>query len=119
VLFPGNGTTQPAILNTGNVVLGSGAALTVALDGTTAGSGYDQLNVSGTVTLTGSSLNVSVGYAANVGDSYTIIHNGGTGPVVGTFNGLAEGAAFVVNGMTFQITYKGGTGNSVVLTRIA
>jgi autotransporter-associated beta strand protein len=119
-VFPGNGTGQTAILNTGQLLLNSGSALTVALNGTTAGTQYDQVNVtSGTVTLTGSTLNVSVGYAANVGDSWTIIHNGGGSPVVGTFSGLAEGATFMVNGMTLRITYKGGSGHDVVLTRIA
>jgi autotransporter-associated beta strand protein len=119
-VFPGNGTGQTAILNTGQLLLNSGAALTVALNDTTAGTQYDQVNVtSGTVTLTGSTLNVSIGYAANIGDSWTIVHNGGGSAVVGTFKNLAEGATFVVNGMTLQITYKGGSGQDVVLTRIA
>ena len=34
-----------------------------------------------------------------------------------TFTGLAQGASLTLNGMTFQISYAGGTGNDVVLTR--
>ena len=37
----------------------------------------------------------------------------------GTFAGLPEGAILMVNGMTFQISYVGGTGTDVVLTRTA
>jgi len=119
-LLPGSSPSQTAILATGNLALNSGSNFTVALNGTTAGvGGYDQVNVTGTVNVTGSNLNVTVGYAAAIGDSYVIINNDGVDPVVGTFNNLAEGAKFVINGTTFKITYKGGTGNDVVITRIA
>ena len=37
----------------------------------------------------------------------------------GTFNGLPEGGTFYANGAQFQITYKGGDGNDVVLREIA
>jgi hypothetical protein len=54
-----------------------------------------------------------------VGTSFTLINNDGTDAVVGTFKGLPEGATLTSGGMTFQISYVGGTGNDVVLTRIA
>jgi hypothetical protein len=68
-----------------------------------------------TVNVTGCTLKVTVGSAAAIGDSYVIISNHGNSPVVGTFNNLAEGAKFVINGMRFQITYKGGAGHDVVI----
>jgi fibronectin-binding autotransporter adhesin len=120
------GTVEPglsstaAVLSSGNLVFKSGSAFNVVLGGTTPGpGGYSQLAVTGTVNLGNVNLNVSVTYAANIGDSFTIISNDGTDPVVGTFKGLAQGATFGINGMTFQINYQGGNGNDVVLTRVA
>jgi autotransporter-associated beta strand protein/probable HAF family extracellular repeat protein len=112
---PGS-VTATAILNTGSLMLNSGSNDNVALDGGTAGSGYDQINVSGTVSLNGSKLNVTLGFVATVGATFTIINNDGTDAVTGTFAGLVQGATFVVGGETFQISYKGGDGNDVTLT---
>ena len=50
---------------------------------------------------------------------YTIIKNDASDTVIGTFTGLAQGATFAVNGVTFQISYTGGDGNDVVLTATA
>ena len=92
----------------------------MALNGKTPGvEGYDQVNVTGTVNVTGCTLKVTVGYAAAIGDSYVIIKNNGNAPVVGNFNNLAEGKTFFINGMKFRITYKGGTGHDVVIKRVA
>jgi autotransporter-associated beta strand protein len=120
VLLPG-GSGQPGILSTGGVTFKGGANFNVALDGSTPGAGgYAQLEVSGTVSLNNSYLNVSVGYAAALGASFTIIKNDGPKAVSGIFKNLAEGAIFVVGSMTFRITYKGGTsGRDVVITRVA
>jgi hypothetical protein len=66
----------------------------------------------------GSTLAISVGYAAQVGDTFTILT--ATGGITGTFAGLAEGATFSQGDFTFQITYQGGPGgNSVVLTCVS
>jgi autotransporter-associated beta strand protein len=120
VLLPGS-SGQPGKLSTGGVTMNGGANFTVALNGPTPGSGgYSQLVVSGAVSLSNSNLNVSVGYAANVGASFTIIKNNGPNAISGTFNHLPEGAKFTAGGMTFQITYKGDTsGKDVVITRVA
>ncbi|MFO7494219.1 MAG: hypothetical protein R6X05_01135, partial [Desulfobacterales bacterium] len=48
--------------------------------------------------------------------SFWSINKSSAGPVSGTFNGLAEGAFFVQDGVLFSITYLGGDGNDVVLT---
>jgi len=116
VVRPGDG---PGILNSGNLDAGGGSGvLAVELNGTTPGSGYDQLNVQGTVTLSGVTLSASLNYASSVGDQFVIINNDGTDPVVGTFNGLAQNGTLYVGGQLFQINYAGGTGNDVVLTRL-
>jgi hypothetical protein len=53
-----------------------------------------------------------------VNDQFTIIRKDGVRLVTGEFNGLPEGANFYVGGEQFTITYVGGDGNDVVLTRI-
>ena len=114
------GGTGPGILTAaGGVALGPGSSFVVRLNGTAPGSGYDQLRVTGagsTVSL-GGSLSVQVGFAP-AGQSFTIIDNGGSGPVAGTFGGLPEGALVQVGARTFRISYRGGDGNDVVLTHL-
>ena len=56
------------------------------------------------------------GFVPSVGDSFTILANNGSGAIVGTFAGLAEGAAFVFDGRAMTISYEGGRGNDIVLT---
>ena len=115
ILATGGATTQ--MLSTGSVTLAAGSTLAVTLNGTTSGTGYDQLNVTGKVSLSGATSNLSLGFTPTVGDTFTLIQNDGADPVVGIFVGLKEGSTLTLNGMTFQISYKGGTGNDVVLTR--
>jgi autotransporter-associated beta strand protein len=117
-VLPGTSST-PGTLNCGNVTFTSGSSFNVVLNGTMAGSGYTQLGVAGTVTLGGSTLNVALGFIPPVGASFTIIKNNGSSAISGTFSGLAQGATFMRNGMTFQISYVGGSGHDVVITRTA
>src|SRR5262249_23067755 len=84
------------------------------------GSGYDQLQVTGSVSLgTTSNLDVILAFTPTIGTSFLIIDNDSVDAISGNFNGLPEGATFTLSGLTFQITYQGGDGNDVVLTRIA
>ncbi len=110
----------PGILNSGNVSLNPGSSLVIDLDGLTAGTGYRQLNVNGSVSLGGSTLDVSANFPTNVNDKFTIINNDGNDPVSGTFAGLPEGAQLTLGGFLYSISYQGtdGTGNDVVLTRL-
>jgi fibronectin-binding autotransporter adhesin len=121
-VFATNGIVSPGagagLLDTKNVILDSASSLRIELNGTNAGISYDQLNVTGTVTLASCTLNVTLGFASAGSDKFTIINNDGSDAVAGTFAGLAEGAQFSLSGQTFSITYQGGTGNDVVLTHI-
>ena len=101
-----------------NLVLSSGATYSVEIGGATAGTLYDQTIVNGTVTLTGATLSVTTlnSFVPGATDSFTIIANDGTDVIVGTFTGLAEGATVVAGGINYVISYKGGTGNDVVLS---
>jgi autotransporter-associated beta strand protein len=108
------------ILNSGNLNLSAGTpTFSVVLNGTTAGTNYDQVNVTGTVNLTGSVLSGSVGFAATNGVTLILIANDGGDAVTGTFAGLAEGATTTISGQAFRVSYIGGTGNDVVLIRTA
>lgn len=115
IVSPGN---SPGILTAGNTLLASGSTLSIEINGTTVGSSYDQLNVGGTVDISGATLSLGGGYSG-FGDTFTIILNNDVDPVVGTFAGLAEGALILAGGgQQFNISYIGGDGNDVVLSSI-
>src|SRR5262249_34593277 len=83
---PGSST---AILTSSNVLFsGASSDFTVELNGTTPGSGYDQLNVRGSVALGGATLNVVPNFspfdAPADGTVFTIINNDGADAVSGT-----------------------------------
>ncbi|HEY0545790.1 MAG TPA: cohesin domain-containing protein [Pyrinomonadaceae bacterium] len=113
---PGN---TPGIINTGNLSLTAGSNLNIELNGTAPGTGYDQINVTGTVSLGGANLNVTTGFTPAIGNSFVIVDNDDGDPVSGAFNGLPEGAVFYVGTNSFRISYAGGTGNDVVLTAVS
>ena len=54
-----------------------------------------------------------------VGGTFTILDNAGSAAVSGTFANLPQGAEFFADSQWWRISYTGGTGNDVVLTRIA
>jgi autotransporter-associated beta strand protein len=127
-LAPGATAGATGILNTGNINLGhsggtlpdGSVTLAMQLNGLMAGTGYDQVNTVGTVTLddTITTLSLTLGFTPTVGDAFTIINNDGTDAITGSFIGLAEGATFTVDTTQFEISYLGGTGNDVVLTTV-
>ena len=105
------------ILNSATATLNSGSTFAVLLDGTTAGAGYDQLNITGTASLGNSTLDLSLGSnfaaSATIGASYVIVST--TQGVSGTFSGLASGDTIDASGDEFTISYTGGGNNNVVL----
>jgi len=115
-LAPGGSIGQLFCEN--GVTLTEGANFNVELNGTTAGSGYDQLIVDESLDLGSANLNLNLGFTPSNGDAFTIIDYLSSGAVTGTFNGLAEGATFTSGGTQFRITYAGGDGNDVVLTAL-
>jgi Bacterial Ig-like domain (group 3) len=108
----------PGRLSTGSLTLDPGS-LRVDLNGPLPGTNYDQVAVTGTVALDQTPLAVSAGVAPTPGQSFTIISNDGTDPVIGTFAAQPEGQVFVADGTQFRISYLGGDGNDVVLYAIA
>src|SRR5207302_7107060 len=68
--------------------------LAIAINGTTVDTQYNQLNVVGQVNLTGVDLKLSGSHTPLPGQQFMIVNNDGTSdPIIGTFNGLPEGAA--------------------------
>ena len=120
VVSPGQsfGLTGTGILNAGPTTFNSGSSFDVELNGTTAGSGYDQLSVTGSATLGSgvAALNLAIGpnFSASTGATFNILVT--SSGVTGTFSGLAQRATFAADGQVFTISYQGSSGNNVVLT---
>src|SRR5690606_40662577 len=110
-LSPGN--TVGILTVNGGIQLNSGAALAVDINGATVGTDYDGLAVSGDVTVSGASLVVTHGYTPGDGDGYTVVDQGGSAAISGTFNDLAEGGTLTAAGNGTVLT--AGTGNDLVL----
>jgi fibronectin-binding autotransporter adhesin len=116
--LPAGTGSQPGILTTGSVNFNPGTFV-VNINGTSPGTGYDVLNVNGTVNIAAGST-LTLVYAANtpVGATFNILNNDGSDPIVGTFANFGQGAQFMLGGQLFQISYTGGDGNDIVLTRL-
>jgi len=117
-------TSPTGIFNISNgLTFTANGAYVCKIGGTTPGAnGYDQLNVTGAVNLSNARLGPLPwnGFRPAIGDTFTILRNDGTDPIVGTFLNAPEGATFAGPLNTaFRITYTGGDGNDVVITRVA
>lgn len=91
-LAPGN---SPGLLTVGSLTLDAGSTTVMEIDGTTRGTQYDAIDVTGTATL-GGTLNLVFGYTPTVGDSYTLID---AAAINGDFSSIATtglGAALKV-----------------------
>jgi autotransporter-associated beta strand protein len=89
--------------------------LQIEINGTTPGIDQDQLDVTGSVSLMGGTLQLAMNTTGAVSNQYVIIKNSGTDPVTGSFTGLPQNSMLTNNGVVFQINYQGGDGNDVVL----
>jgi autotransporter-associated beta strand protein len=123
-LSPGNGPGFTGILRaTGTAGFNAASIYRVDINGPEPGTGYDQLIFGNSLGLTNTTLNMLLGaFAPAEGDQFNILQEPTNvfpprPPVSGTFSGLSEGAIMTVNGLQFQITYRGGPRtNNVVLT---
>jgi|GEM_PF-392566 len=86
--------------------------------GQNGGTDYDQLTATGPVDLGGSMLMITAdpSFVPSIGTTYTLIDKSGAATVTGTYAGLPEGAAVIVNGVAMKISYVGNDGNDVILT---
>jgi hypothetical protein len=122
VVIHAPGSSPGVMTVNGNYALNAGGTLQVEIYGATPGTEYDQLKIIGAgslVTLAGA-LDVVTTNTLPVGASFGIITNTGSATVSGTFAGRPQGSAFVAaNTNWFRISYTGGSGNDVFLTRVA
>ena len=90
----------------------AGGILDISIGGTTAGTKYDQLNISKTASLNGT-LNVNVvnGFVPTVGQTFTILNAASTTGTFSTVTGLAINST-----EHFTVTYNS---NDVVLTVVS
>jgi fibronectin-binding autotransporter adhesin len=113
---------SPGILSTATLSLGSNTRLRLELNGPAPGTEYDQLSLAGDYSLGGSMLEILPGFEPPLGMAFTILKGDPLADTSGVFAGLPEGALFFSHGgrgMAFRITYAGGTGHDIVLTRVA
>jgi hypothetical protein len=99
VAFEGDvkpGTSPGRLSITGDMPQGRQSTITVDLDGTTVGTGYDQLSVSGLATLDGN-LNINWGFTPSVGNVFTVLTFGSRSGSFANITGLDVGA-----GVTLQ-----------------
>jgi fibronectin-binding autotransporter adhesin len=117
ILAPG---LSPGCLNSSNLTLLSGATYQFEIEGATECTGYDQMRVTGTVSLTDSNLDIQrlSSYRPANGVVFVVIDNDGSDAVSGEFDGMPAGSTFTVDGVTYRISYSGGDGNDVTLTVI-
>ncbi|MGZ4780124.1 MAG: tandem-95 repeat protein, partial [Thermoanaerobaculia bacterium] len=109
------GDTGTAELVTSPITFAPGSTLSINLNGTTPASEYDVLHVFGVLNLGGATLNIASAFSTP--QTFFIVQHEGSDPVVGTFAGLPEGGMVVAGGITYRISYVGGDGNDVTLTR--
>jgi len=114
------GFLAPGVAGAGTLTVNGDLILNGTLNaditGTTAGSGYDQVVVTGDVTLgTNSAFDVAYSASGN-GNTFVLINNQGANGVSGTLSGVAQGGTLTSNSRSYQTSYLGGTGNDVTLT---
>jgi autotransporter-associated beta strand protein len=85
-------------------------------------SSFSVLTVSGAVTL-GGTLQLKAAHQPGLNTPITILNKTGVGAISGIFSGLADNAYFHpdsgITGDWYKITYFGGTGNDIVISRQA
>src|SRR5690606_16314418 len=112
---------SPGCASIGTMLLDDSDTIEIEIEGLTACTLFDQYEIIDALTLGDAQLDVQFtnGYLPEPNDSWMIFDNTFVGAVNGTFNGLAEGGTFIVDGYELEITYLGGNGNDIVLTVVS
>lgn len=107
---------RPAISS--DLLMQANGTLRVRLNGTTPGTGYDQVRMTSTTATTSLAGGLDIvalpGLPTNT--AFIVIERAGTTPVSGSFAGMASNTVFSADGYNWTITYTGGDGNDVTLT---
>lgn len=103
-----------------SLTLASGANLSIELGGILAGSGYDQLLVSGALSFTGSNLNIVLlsGFLPELNQKFFILDNTAMQPTNGVFANAVDGLVSDPFGHTFAVNYQDSDPSDPGLTRL-
>lgn len=107
---------SPGRLRASDVELRPNSMLDLELNGPDAGTNYDQLAVSGSLSVSNSILRVAMNFLPTEGQVFKIIDKTSAGPVLGTFADSGEGDIIYFGGFDAVLSYVGGDGNDVTLT---
>jgi len=102
IVAPGN---SPGIMTVNGNYSQTAGTLSMELNGTVAGTDYDQLNVSGSVTL-GGALSAAVGYTPVNDQLLFILLNDGNDAINGTFSGVANLSKLTLGSSEWMISYS-------------
>ncbi|MFO0880917.1 MAG: hypothetical protein U0840_26630 [Gemmataceae bacterium] len=108
------GSSPGQVLLTGDMTFTANDTIAIEIDGPSAATQYDNWVVTGSVTLGGADLTVTLGYSPAFAAQFTIFDS--TGGITGTF---ADGSFIIVGSTYFYINYNaGGDNKDVVLTAV-
>jgi hypothetical protein len=111
--------SSPGALGGYKGIWNADVTLRMELNGLTPGSEFDQYVSYLPPDLGGAALQLSTGFDPAPGDSFMIVRNISGEPITGQFANAPEGGhVSAPGGKVFQITYTGGDGDDVVLTRV-
>jgi len=120
-----NGALRPGltdavgILRTGDLLLDTNAVLRVRLAGAggVAGVDFDQVDVTGSVTLNlaSSSVLVDLQYNPAIGATFTVVKNNSAAAITGRFQSQSVRASYGGRPYAFRVNYAGGDGNDIDL----
>ena len=107
ILAPGNSV---GTMNTADLNLNAGSTLLIEVTQTAA----DRVNVTGTVDVTGATLQVNdlAPVLFDTSQTFEIVTNDGMDAVTGTFGSIVDNLGF----LSPNVSYVGGTGNDIVLS---
>lgn len=113
ILAPGDSPGCVEIV--GDVIFDEDNGLEIEINGLTVCTQYDQMDVTGEITLDDANLDLVLGFAPALGNSFEILTSGN--PIVGQFTqGASITASYMSNDYVFSIDYSG---NKVTLTACA
>jgi autotransporter-associated beta strand protein len=116
VISPGAGT---GAFGAYKATWNAATTLSMELNGLSPGIDYDQYFANAALDLGSSKLVLAAGFDPAPGESFMIIRNVSGEPVSGTFAGIPEGGYVSAPGArVFALTYAGGDGDDVVVTRV-
>ena len=110
----GGTTSTPGTLTTDKLTFNGVGILSARLVSAVS---YDRIKATDVVISSSASMVLPLFYSPTPGTSFTLIENLG-GAVQGQFNGLPEGAAMMLDGIPFVLSYVGGDGNDITLTAV-